>query len=105
LPQPAHRPGSWPTTPSGAPVIASVAPGWPLGRPGLRPDLPRSDREIGRPSPSADGGVEEFRELAPSLARNSATSARSTAWRRSKRGYPTIAVLSCSPISARTTRG
>ena len=27
-----------------------------------------------RPGPSEDGGLEEFRELAPSLARNSATS-------------------------------
>jgi hypothetical protein len=67
LPQPAHRPGSWPTTSSGAPVISIVAPGWPFGRPGLRPDLPRSDRQTGRPSPSADGGLEEFRELALQL--------------------------------------
>ena len=40
--------------------------------------LPRSDRGAGRPGPPEDGGFEEFRELAPSLARNSATSARST---------------------------
>jgi hypothetical protein len=61
-----------------APTIDRMHPASPSAAPGLRPDLPRSDRETGRPSPSADGGLEEFRELAPSLARNSATSARST---------------------------
>ncbi len=50
-----------------------VAPGCPFGRPGLRPDLPRSDFGDGLPSPSDDGGFEEFFELIPTLAARSAT--------------------------------
>jgi hypothetical protein len=37
-----------------------VAPGWPLGRPGLRPVFFRSDFGAGLPSPSDDGGLLEF---------------------------------------------
>jgi hypothetical protein len=77
LPQPAHRPGSWLTTSSGRPVISSVAPGCPFGRPGLRPDLPRSDRGAGLASPSPDGGIDEFRGFLPSRARSSDTWAAS----------------------------
>ena len=60
-PQPAHRPGSCETTSSGLPVISSVAPGCPFGRPGPRPVFLRSDFGAGLASPSADGGLEEFR--------------------------------------------
>jgi hypothetical protein len=37
-----------------------VTPGCPLGRPGLRPVFFRSDFGTGLPSPSEDGGLEEF---------------------------------------------
>jgi len=77
FPQPAHRPGSWLTTSSGRPVISSVAPGCPFGRPGLRPDLPRSARGAGVASPSPDGGIDEFRGFLPSRARSSDTWAAS----------------------------
>jgi hypothetical protein len=40
-----------------------VAPGCPLGRPGLRPVFFRSDFGAGLPSPSDDGGREEFFEF------------------------------------------
>ena len=50
-----------------------VAPGWPFGRPGLRPDLPRSDFGAGFASPSDDGGLLEFREFAFTWAARSAT--------------------------------
>jgi hypothetical protein len=76
-PQPTHRPGSCQTTSSGRPAISSVAPGCPFGRPGLRPVFLRSDFGAGLASPSADGGLEEFREFWPSRARRSATSAAS----------------------------
>ncbi len=77
-PQPAQLRGSWQITSSGSAVITSVAPGCPFGRPGLRPDFPRSDFGACLARPSDDGGREEFREFAPSRARSSATSARST---------------------------
>ena len=44
-------------------VSRNVAPGWPFGRPGLRPDLARSDFGACFASPSDDGGFEEFREF------------------------------------------
>ena len=50
-----------------------VAPGWPFGRPGFRPDFPRSDFGAGFASPSDDGGFEEFREFAFTRAARSAT--------------------------------
>jgi hypothetical protein len=50
-----------------------VAPGWPFGLPGLRPDLPRSDFGDGLASPSEDGGFDEFREFAFAWAARSAT--------------------------------
>ena len=34
-----------------------VAPGWPFGRPGVRPVFFRSDFGAGLPSPSDDGGL------------------------------------------------
>jgi hypothetical protein len=52
-----------------------VTPGWPLGRPGLRPVFVRSDFGTGLPSPSEDGGVEEFFEFCPACAASSATCA------------------------------
>ena len=64
-PHPEHRPGSCRITASGRPVISSVAPGCPFGRPGLRPDLPRSDFGAGLAGPSRDGGFEEFRGVLP----------------------------------------
>jgi hypothetical protein len=66
VPQPPHAPGSCTTTSSGSSVIARVAPGCPFGRPGLRPDLPRSDLGAGLARPSDDGGFEEFRGFWPS---------------------------------------
>jgi hypothetical protein len=61
LPAPAARAGSWVTTAAGRPVISSVAPGWPFGRPGFRPLLLRSDLGAGLASPSLEGGFDEFR--------------------------------------------
>ncbi len=43
------------------PVSCIVAPGWPFGRPGLRPVFLRSDFGAGFARPSDDGGFEEFR--------------------------------------------
>jgi hypothetical protein len=42
-----------------------VAPGCPLGRPGLRPVFFRNDFGAGLPSPSDDGGLLEFFEFCP----------------------------------------
>jgi hypothetical protein len=42
-----------------------VAPGCPVGRPGLRPDLPRSDLGAGLTRPSDEGGFEEFPASGP----------------------------------------
>ena len=50
-----------------------VAPGWPFGRPGLRPDLPRSDFGCGFAGPSDDGGLLELREFVFTCAARSAT--------------------------------
>jgi hypothetical protein len=50
-----------------------VAPGWPFGLPGLRPDLPRSDFGDGFAGPSDDGGFDEFREFVFTWAARSAT--------------------------------
>jgi hypothetical protein len=52
-----------------------VAPGCPFGRPGLRPDFFRSDFGDGLPSPSDDGGFEEFFEFCRTRAARSATCA------------------------------
>ena len=52
-----------------------VTPGCPFGLPGLRPLLLRSDFGAGLPSPSEDGGFEEFREFCRILAARSATCA------------------------------
>ena len=52
-----------------------VTPGWPLGRAGLRPVFVRSDFGTGLPSPSEDGGPEEFFESCPACAASSATCA------------------------------
>ena len=52
-----------------------VAPGCPFGRPGLRPVFFRSDLGAGLPSPSEDGGLEEFFEFWPARAASSATCA------------------------------
>ena len=51
-----------------------IAPGRPFGRPGLRPDFPRSDFGDGLASPSDDGGgLEEFGEFEATRAARSAT--------------------------------
>ena len=68
-----QHPGTCRTTRSGWPVRCIVAPGCPFGRPGLRPVFFRSDFGAGLPSPSEDGGFEEFFEFCPTLAARSAT--------------------------------
>src|SRR5579859_6005666 len=45
---------------SGCSDSSIVAPGWPFGLPGLRPDLPRSDFGDGLARPSDDGGFDEL---------------------------------------------
>ena len=76
--QPEHCHASWVSTLSGRSVISCVVPGWPLGLPGLRPPFFRSDFAAGLPSPSADGGLEEFRGFCRGRACNASTSARSS---------------------------
>jgi hypothetical protein len=80
-PQPAQPPGSCTTTSSGTATCRSVRPSRPGCPPGLRPDRPRSDVGAGLPSPSLDGGLEEFREEAASCRFNSAISASCSAIR------------------------
>jgi hypothetical protein len=64
FPQQGHFAGRCFTVLSGCSDSSIVAPGWPAGRPGLRPDLPRSDFGAGFARPSDDGGFDEFREFA-----------------------------------------
>jgi hypothetical protein len=52
FPQQPHRAGRCRTFLSGWSDSSIVAPGWPFGRPGPRPDLPRSDFGAGLASPS-----------------------------------------------------
>jgi hypothetical protein len=73
FPQQPHFAGRCRTLLSGWSVSCIAAPGWPFGRPGLRPDFPRSDFGCGLASPSDDGGFEEFREFDFTLAVRSAT--------------------------------
>jgi hypothetical protein len=73
FPQQPHFAGRCRTFLSGWSVSSIVAPGWPSGLPGLRPDLPRSDFGAGLAGPSDDGGFDEFRELAFTWAARSAT--------------------------------
>jgi hypothetical protein len=55
-----------------------VAPGWPLGRPGLRPVFFRSDFGAGLPGPSDDGGLPGFSGFCLACAARSATCARNS---------------------------
>jgi hypothetical protein len=73
FPQQPHRAGRCRSLLSGWSVSCIVAPGWPFGRPGLRPDFPRSDFGDGFARPSDDGGFEEFREFEATRAARSAT--------------------------------
>ena len=57
FPQQPHFAGRCRTFLSGCSDSSIVAPGWPFGRPGLRPDLPRSDFGDGFAGPSDDGGL------------------------------------------------
>jgi hypothetical protein len=70
---PEQQGGSCRTTRSGASLSCIVTPGCPLGRPGLRPDLARSDFGAGLAGPSDDGGLELFPEFCPARAARSAT--------------------------------
>jgi hypothetical protein len=76
-----QQPGSWPTSRSGRATCASVVPLCPSCPPGLRPLRLRSDRGLGAglPSPSLDGGVEEFRGFCRSRASSSAIRSRACA--------------------------
>ena len=73
FPQQPHLAGRCRTLSSGWSVSCIVAPGWPFGRPGFRPDFPRSDFGDGFARPSDDGGFEEFREFEATRAARSAT--------------------------------
>jgi hypothetical protein len=74
-PQPAQQPGSYRITRSGRSASSRVLPGCPFGRPGLRPVFLRSDFGAGLPSPSEEGGRDEFFELDCTRAVSSATCA------------------------------
>src|SRR6185437_546466 len=73
FPQQPHLAGRCLTLLSGCSDSSIVTPGWPLGLPGVRPDLPRSDFGAGLASPSDDGGFDEFREVVFTWAARSAT--------------------------------
>src|ERR1700758_253158 len=73
FPQQEHFAGRCFTVLSGCSVSSIVAPGWPSGLPGLRPDFPRSDFSDGLAGPSDDGGLLEFREFVFTWAARSAT--------------------------------
>ena len=73
FPQRAHFAGRCRTFLPGFSDSSIVAPGWPFGLPGLRPDLPRSDFGAGLAGPSDDGGLLELREFAFTWAARSAT--------------------------------
>ncbi len=73
FPQQGHLAGLCFTVLPGCSVSSIVAPGWPFGLPGLRPDLPRSDFGDGFAGPSDDGGFDEFREFVFTWAARSAT--------------------------------
>ena len=77
--------------------VDHLAPlGLPFGRPGLRPDLLRSDLGAGLASPSPDGGLDEFRRFCPSLARSASISARSAStWARSTATSASLASITC----------
>ena len=75
FPQQPHVAGRCRTLLSGWSVSSIVAPGWPFGRPGFRPDFPRSDLGAGFASPSDDGGFDEFREFDFTCAARSSTCA------------------------------
>ena len=73
FPQQPHRAGRCRTVLSGCSLSCIAVPGWPFGRPGLRPDFPRSDFGAGFARPSGDGGLLEFREFEATRAARSAT--------------------------------
>ena len=82
-----------------------VTPGCPFGRPGLRPDLRRSDLGEGLASASADGGYDEFRGFCRSRARSASTSARNSpawAWQASSCARSTATSASFAAITARS---
>ena len=116
FPQQPHLAGRCRTSCPGGPTSSIVAPGWPFGLPGLRPDLPRSDFGDGFASPSDDGGFDEFREFAFTCAARSATcdcskascsrsaafsAACSSIWRPARPAAPAAA---CSQREARHHR-
>lgn len=80
FPQQEHLAGRRPTVLSGCSDSSIVAPGRPFGRPGFRPDFPRSDFGDGLAGPSDDGGFDEFREFAFTCDRSSARASRSAAF-------------------------
>ena len=103
FPQQPHFAGRCFTVLSGWSVSSIVAPGWPFGLPGLRPDLPRSDFGDGLTRPSDDGGFDEFREFAFTWAARSATCdcSAAMAWRSSAFSAACSAIrAACSPIRA-----
>ena len=59
FPQQPHLAGRCRTFLSGCSDSSIVAPGWPFGLPGLRPDFPRSDFGDGFAGPSDHGGLDE----------------------------------------------
>ena len=75
-PHPPQRAGSCRTSRSGLATCASVRPSCPSCPPGVRPLFLRSDRGAGLPSPSLDGGFEEFRDVFFSRASSSAIRSR-----------------------------
>ena len=96
FPQQEHFAGRCRTFLSGFSDSSIVAPGWPFGRPGLRPDLPRRDFGDGLASPSDDGGLLELREFVFTWATRSATCDCSSA--RASRS--TAFSAACSSIRA-----
>ena len=79
-----------------------VAPGWPFGRPGLRPVFFRSDLGAGLASPSDDGGLLEFFEFCFTRAARSATCARSSATRACSSSTCAACASSCAMCASRS---
>jgi hypothetical protein len=94
-PHPPHRSGACQATSSGSSTCARWAPGAPGCLPGRRPSArpaPRRAAREGLPSPSEDGGLDEFEESLPSRRSSSTTRALSVSSRRA-----------CSALAARSS--
>src|SRR5436190_10521813 len=104
FPQQEHLAGRCFTVLSGCSDNSIVAPGWPFGLPGLRPDFPRRDFGDGLAGPSDDGGLLEFREFVFTWAIRSATCDCSPASASRSTAIPAACSAIWASLSARSFR-